>query len=136
MRVFGVDQLDPDGRFWTIYIEPTTTREGITHPECERRHATRHSSCTRGRERKLGKRSGSCASTTTRGTTSRCRARRIFSADGSRGAGDRDRRLARAGGSLPGRRADAKIGPDKDIPHISVLMFVKYVTDFELLGLL
>jgi fatty acid CoA ligase FadD9 len=31
---------------------------------------------------------------------------------------------------------DAKIGPDKDIPHISAPMIVKYITDLELLGLL
>jgi fatty acid CoA ligase FadD9 len=31
---------------------------------------------------------------------------------------------------------DAKIGPDKDIPHISAPVIVKYVTDLELLGLL
>jgi fatty acid CoA ligase FadD9 len=31
---------------------------------------------------------------------------------------------------------DAKIGPDKDIPHISPPVIVKYITDLELLGLL
>jgi fatty acid CoA ligase FadD9 len=31
---------------------------------------------------------------------------------------------------------EAKIGPDKDIPHISAPMIVKYITDLELLGLL
>lgn len=31
---------------------------------------------------------------------------------------------------------DAKIGPDKDIPHISEAVIVKYVTDLQLLGLL
>ncbi|MET4427153.1 carboxylic acid reductase [Mycolicibacterium sp. 624] len=31
---------------------------------------------------------------------------------------------------------DAKIGPDKDIPHITREVIVKYVTDLELLGLL
>jgi fatty acid CoA ligase FadD9 len=31
---------------------------------------------------------------------------------------------------------DAKIGPDKDIPHVSAEVIVKYVTDLELLGLL
>ena len=31
---------------------------------------------------------------------------------------------------------DAKIGPDKDIPHISAQVIVKYVTDLEMLGLL
>jgi fatty acid CoA ligase FadD9 len=31
---------------------------------------------------------------------------------------------------------EAKIGPDKDIPHISRDMIVKYVTDLELLGLI
>jgi fatty acid CoA ligase FadD9 len=31
---------------------------------------------------------------------------------------------------------DAKIGPDKDIPHISAPVIVKYATDLELLGLL
>ncbi|WP_319448352.1 MULTISPECIES: carboxylic acid reductase [unclassified Mycobacterium] len=31
---------------------------------------------------------------------------------------------------------DAKIGPDKDIPHVTPPVIVKYVTDLELLGLL
>jgi fatty acid CoA ligase FadD9 len=31
---------------------------------------------------------------------------------------------------------DAKIGPDKDIPHISATIIVKYITDLQLLGLL
>jgi fatty acid CoA ligase FadD9 len=31
---------------------------------------------------------------------------------------------------------EAKIGPDKDIPHISALVIVKYVTNLQLLGLL
>ncbi|WP_193044345.1 carboxylic acid reductase [Mycolicibacterium baixiangningiae] len=31
---------------------------------------------------------------------------------------------------------DAKIGPDKDIPHLSAPAIVKYLTDLELLGLL
>ncbi|OFJ55523.1 oxidoreductase [Mycolicibacterium grossiae] len=31
---------------------------------------------------------------------------------------------------------EAKIGPDKDIPHLSAPVIVKYVTDLELLGLL
>ena len=31
---------------------------------------------------------------------------------------------------------DAKVGPDKDIPHITPPMIVKYVTDLRLLGLL
>ncbi|MFZ1162779.1 carboxylic acid reductase [Mycobacterium sp.] len=31
---------------------------------------------------------------------------------------------------------DAKIGPDKDIPHVSKPVIVKYVTDLQLLGLL
>ena len=31
---------------------------------------------------------------------------------------------------------EAKIGPDKDIPHVSAPMIVKYVTDLQLLGLL
>jgi fatty acid CoA ligase FadD9 len=31
---------------------------------------------------------------------------------------------------------DNKIGPDKDIPHVSVPVIVKYITDLELLGLL
>jgi fatty acid CoA ligase FadD9 len=31
---------------------------------------------------------------------------------------------------------DAKIGPDKDIPHVSAPVVVKYATDLELLGLL
>jgi fatty acid CoA ligase FadD9 len=31
---------------------------------------------------------------------------------------------------------DAKIGPDKDIPHISAPIIAKYVSDLRLLGLL
>jgi fatty acid CoA ligase FadD9 len=31
---------------------------------------------------------------------------------------------------------DAKVGPDKDIPHISAPVIVKYITDLQLLGLL
>ena len=31
---------------------------------------------------------------------------------------------------------EAKIGPDKDIPHVTPEIIVKYVTDLELLGLL
>ena len=31
---------------------------------------------------------------------------------------------------------EAKIGPDKDIPHVSAPIIVKYITDLELLGLL
>jgi fatty acid CoA ligase FadD9 len=31
---------------------------------------------------------------------------------------------------------EAKIGPDKDIPHITTPVIVKYITDLELLGLL
>jgi fatty acid CoA ligase FadD9 len=31
---------------------------------------------------------------------------------------------------------DAKIGPDKDIPHVSAPIIVKYITDLQLLGLL
>ena len=31
---------------------------------------------------------------------------------------------------------DAKIGPDKDIPHVSQAVIVKYITDLQLLGLL
>jgi fatty acid CoA ligase FadD9 len=31
---------------------------------------------------------------------------------------------------------DAKIGPDKDIPHVTPQVIVKYITDLELLGLL
>ncbi|QEN14784.1 carboxylic acid reductase [Mycolicibacterium sp. ELW1] len=31
---------------------------------------------------------------------------------------------------------DAKIGPDKDIPHVSAEVIVKYITDLQLLGLL
>ena len=31
---------------------------------------------------------------------------------------------------------DAKIGPDKDIPHVTPEIIVKYVTDLQLLGLL
>jgi thioester reductase-like protein len=30
----------------------------------------------------------------------------------------------------------AKIGPDKDIPHVSAPIIIKYVTDLQLLGLL
>jgi fatty acid CoA ligase FadD9 len=31
---------------------------------------------------------------------------------------------------------DAKVGPDKDIPHITAPLIVKYITDLQLLGLL
>ena len=31
---------------------------------------------------------------------------------------------------------DAKIGPDKDIPHVTREVIVKYATDLHLLGLL
>lgn len=31
---------------------------------------------------------------------------------------------------------DAKIGPDKDIPHVTAPVIIKYITDLELLGLL
>jgi fatty acid CoA ligase FadD9 len=31
---------------------------------------------------------------------------------------------------------EAKIGPDKDIPHVTEPVIVKYITDLELLGLL
>jgi fatty acid CoA ligase FadD9 len=31
---------------------------------------------------------------------------------------------------------DAKIGPDKDIPHVTAPVIVKYITDLQLLGLL
>jgi fatty acid CoA ligase FadD9 len=31
---------------------------------------------------------------------------------------------------------DAKISPDKDIPHVTPAVIVKYVTDLQLLGLL
>jgi fatty acid CoA ligase FadD9 len=31
---------------------------------------------------------------------------------------------------------EAKIGPDKDIPHVTREVIVKYITDLELLGLL
>ncbi|HZE15936.1 MAG TPA: hypothetical protein VE197_09640, partial [Mycobacterium sp.] len=31
---------------------------------------------------------------------------------------------------------EAKIGPDKDIPHVSAPIIVKYITDLKLLGLL
>ena len=31
---------------------------------------------------------------------------------------------------------EAKIGPDKDIPHVTAPMIVKYMTDLQLLGLL
>jgi fatty acid CoA ligase FadD9 len=31
---------------------------------------------------------------------------------------------------------EAKIGPDKDIPHVTALIIIKYITDLQLLGLL
>jgi fatty acid CoA ligase FadD9 len=31
---------------------------------------------------------------------------------------------------------EAKIGPDKDIPHVTAPIIVKYITDLQLLGLL
>jgi fatty acid CoA ligase FadD9 len=31
---------------------------------------------------------------------------------------------------------EAKVGPDKDIPHVTAEVVVKYVTDLQLLGLL
>ena len=31
---------------------------------------------------------------------------------------------------------DAKIGPDKDIPHVTPHIIVKYITNLQLLGLL
>jgi fatty acid CoA ligase FadD9 len=31
---------------------------------------------------------------------------------------------------------DAKIGPDKDIPHVTSPMITEYITDLQLLGLL
>ena len=31
---------------------------------------------------------------------------------------------------------EAKIGPDKDIPHITAPIIIKYITDLQLLGLL
>jgi thioester reductase-like protein len=31
---------------------------------------------------------------------------------------------------------EAKIGADKDIPHVTVPIIVKYITDLQLLGLL
>ena len=31
---------------------------------------------------------------------------------------------------------DAKVGPDKDIPHITPQIIAKYVSDLRLLGLL
>ena len=31
---------------------------------------------------------------------------------------------------------EAKIGPDKDIPHVTADIIVKYITDLQLLGLL
>jgi len=31
---------------------------------------------------------------------------------------------------------DNKIGPEKDIPHVSAAVIVKYITDLKLLGLL
>jgi fatty acid CoA ligase FadD9 len=31
---------------------------------------------------------------------------------------------------------EAKVGPDKDIPHITAELIGKYVTDLQLLGLL
>jgi hypothetical protein len=34
------------------------------------------------------------------------------------------------------RRAGGEIGPDKDIPHVTALIIVKYITDLQLLGLL
>ena len=37
---------------------------------------------------------------------------------------------------FPGRGAGSKIGPDKDIPHVSAPVIVKYITDLQLLGLL
>ena len=45
------------------------------------------------------------------------------------------------GSSAPANRfrsavQEAKIGPDKDIPHVSAPIIVKYITDLQLLGLL
>ncbi len=31
---------------------------------------------------------------------------------------------------------EAKVGPDKDIPHVTADLIVKYITDLQLLGLL
>jgi fatty acid CoA ligase FadD9 len=31
---------------------------------------------------------------------------------------------------------EAKIGPDKDIPHVTAPIIIKYITDLQLLGLL
>jgi fatty acid CoA ligase FadD9 len=31
---------------------------------------------------------------------------------------------------------EAKVGPDKDIPHLTAELIVKYITDLQLLGLL
>ena len=31
---------------------------------------------------------------------------------------------------------DAKIGPDKDVPHVTPQVIVNYITDRQLLGLL
>ena len=31
---------------------------------------------------------------------------------------------------------EAKIGPDKDIPHVTAPVIVKYITNLQLLGLL
>lgn len=31
---------------------------------------------------------------------------------------------------------EAKVGPDKDIPHVTPEVIVKYITDLQLLGLL
>jgi fatty acid CoA ligase FadD9 len=31
---------------------------------------------------------------------------------------------------------EAKVGPDKDIPHVTAELIVKYITDLQLLGLL
>jgi fatty acid CoA ligase FadD9 len=31
---------------------------------------------------------------------------------------------------------EAKIGPDKDIPHVTAPIIIKYTTDLQLLGLL
>jgi fatty acid CoA ligase FadD9 len=41
-----------------------------------------------------------------------------------------------ARGTPPPRCRDAKIVPDKDIPHITAPIIIKYITNLQLLGLL
>ena len=50
-------------------------------------------------------------------------------------AGSRFGRISKALGNRPWAMG-AKIGPEKDIPHLSASVIVKYITDLELLGLL